>query len=67
MYTTIQVKESTMQMLKSLKEEKKAKSYDEAIRRVLKEQRKARFESMRGTLKGDWDIMEDLRDKHDRF
>ena len=67
MATTIQVKESTMQLLRALKFEHKAKSYDDAIQILAREHRKPMFKSMRGTLKGNWDIMEGLRDKHDRF
>jgi predicted CopG family antitoxin len=67
MATTIQVKDTTMQLLKSIKHEAKAKSYDDVIIALANERRQALFKSMRGTLKGDWDIMEDLRDKHDRY
>jgi len=66
MYTTIQVKEGTMNMLKSIKKEKKLHSYDDVLQELLKKKKKD-IMSMHGYLKGDWDIMEDLRDKHDRF
>ncbi len=66
MATTIQVKEHTMQMLSALKKETKTRSYDEVINKLLTARRK-KIESMYGSLKGDWDIMEGLRDKHDRY
>jgi predicted CopG family antitoxin len=65
MYTTIQVKEETMESLKSLKEREGLKSYDSAIRILLKEGKK--HKSMAGTLPRDWDLLTDLRDKHDRY
>jgi len=67
MVTTIQVQDNTLLLLKKLKEETKANSYDEAIKNIAIARGKE--ESLYGFLgKKDrkW-ILKDLRDKHDRF
>ncbi|MBU0757816.1 MAG: hypothetical protein KKF44_07120 [Nanoarchaeota archaeon] len=51
MATTIQVKDTTLQMLKDLKEKENAKTYDEVISNIVKEKMNVK-ESMFGTLKG---------------
>ncbi len=66
MQTTIQVSDKTLQILKKVKDEVHAKSYEEAIRKLV-------FERTRNSLAGylgkktTKEIMKDLRDKHDRF
>lgn len=49
MVTTIQVNERTLEILKKLKQELRAKSYEEAIGRIFIERN--RGESMAGSLK----------------
>ncbi len=49
MVTTIQVNENTLELLKKIKQEFEAQSYDEAINRVVIERTKG--ESMAGSLK----------------
>jgi len=56
-----------MQLLRALKFERRTRSYDDVIHILVKEHKEPLFESMRGTLKGDWEIIDGLRDKHDRF
>ena len=65
MVTTIQINERTLVLLKKLKEEMNALSYDEAINRmVLKKEN-----SIKGIFgrKSTKQILNNLRDKNDRF
>ena len=69
MATTIQVSDTTMQMLKRAKERTNSSSYDEAIRKLIAEQPR---ESLAGFLarKKHYtreEILKGLRDKVDRF
>ncbi len=72
MVTTIQVDEKTILLLKKLKAELAASSYDEAITKIAIKHIKPK-ESMAGSLKkytGELsrkDILKDLRDKNDRL
>ena len=71
MVTTIQLNENTLRMLKKLKEEVEAKSYEEVIKKIIMERTKK--ESMAGYLGKKYgrlsrkEILKGLRDKHDRF
>ncbi|MBI2546762.1 hypothetical protein HYV81_06305 [Candidatus Woesearchaeota archaeon] len=68
MVTTIQVKDETLEMLKQLRKNLKASSYDEVIHKIIKKPSND-IEKLYGSLGGrgmKW-IMKDLRDKHDRF
>lgn len=71
MVTTIQLNEHTLHLLKKLKEEVRAKSYEQAIRKVIME--RTRKGSMAGYLGKKYgkmsrkEILIDLRDEHDRF
>ncbi|MBN2422301.1 hypothetical protein JXB41_03675 [Candidatus Woesearchaeota archaeon] len=51
MATTIQVKDTTFQLLKTLKEKEKVTSYDEVISGMIKEKLQVK-ESMFGSMKG---------------
>lgn len=67
MQTTVQVSERTLQLLKKIKEETGAHSYDEAITKITVKQ--AKKESLAGYLgkrSRAW-IVKELREKHDRF
>ena len=67
MVTTIQVQQQTLELLKKLKEETRARSYDEAITKIVVAGTKT--ESLYGFLgkrSRKW-ILKDLRDKSDRF
>ncbi|MBS3066219.1 hypothetical protein J4205_00190 [Candidatus Pacearchaeota archaeon] len=71
MPTTIQINESTLELLKKIKKELEASSYDEAITKmVINESQK---ESLAGFLgkyigkKSRKEILHDLRDKNDRL
>jgi len=69
MVTTIQVSETTMQMLKKLKERTNSISYDVAIRQLIVERPK---ESLFGAFASKKhytreEILKDLRDENDRF
>ncbi|MBI2044997.1 hypothetical protein HYT23_02985 [Candidatus Pacearchaeota archaeon] len=72
MVTTIQVDEKTILLLKKLKEQLEASSYDEAITKVAIRHMKPQ-KSMAGSLKrytgalSKEDILKDLRDKNDRI
>jgi len=72
MVTTIQVDEKTVLLLKKLKEQLEASSYDEAITKVAIRHMKPQ-KSMAGSLKkytgvlSKEDILKDLRDKNDRI
>jgi hypothetical protein len=65
MYTTIQIREETMESLKKIKRREGLRSYDKAIKVLLKEGGKTK--SMWGVLPKEWDLLTDLRDKHDRY
>lgn len=67
MSTTIQIDERTLEILKKIKDETKAASYDEAINKVIADRLKR--ESLAGYLgrKPLKDILKGLREKHDRF
>ena len=67
--TTIQVEETTVQMLKKVKERTGVSSYNEAIVKLIKGQT---VESMAGSLArkkhySREEILKDLRDKFDRI
>ena len=71
MITTIQINDRTLTLLKKLKQEMQAKSYEEAISKVIIE--RTNKESMAGSLRSYKrgrllkDILKGLRDKDDRF
>lgn len=66
MATTIQVSETTKQMLQMLKEEEHATSYEEVIRQMLDERLNVP-KSMLGALKGfRWKKSEDRLQFHER-
>jgi hypothetical protein len=71
MATTIQIDEKTLLLLKKLKEELDASSYDEAITKIVMKQRKQ--ESMASSLKKYMgkkslkDLLNNYRDKNDRL
>lgn len=67
MATTVQVAQETLELLKRFKGSRKAKSYDEAVRKMLVEAWPK--ESMWGVLgkKTMKQIMEGLRDERDRI
>ena len=67
MPTTIQIEEQTLKLLKKMKEELKARSYNETIIKIVINSSKK--ESLAGFLgkKSRKEILKDLRDKHDRF
>ena len=67
MPTTIQINDRTLEILRKIKDETKSSSYDEAINKIVASE--WRSKSLAGFLgkmprKG---ILEDLRDKNDRF
>jgi hypothetical protein len=72
MVTTIQVDEKTIMLLKKLKQELEASSYDDAINKIAIKCLKPKL-SMAGSLKkyagklSKQDILHDLRDKNDRI
>ncbi len=51
MVTTIQINEQTLGLLKRIKEETKAKSYDEAINKIVINSAKEKYKSIGGSLK----------------
>mgnify|MGYP001567707663 CR=1 FL=1 len=71
MVTTIQVDEKTILLLKKLKQELMASSYDDAINKIAVKCLKPN-KSMAGSLKkyvgklSKGDILNELKDKHDR-
>lgn len=71
MHTTIQINDTTLKLLKKIKEELKANSYDEAITRIVINSSKK--ESLAGFLgkytgkKSRKEILHNLRDKNDRI
>lgn len=67
MVTTIQVKDTTLELLKKVKEETKSSSYDEAIKKiVIARAKKESFYGFLGKKSRAW-VLKDLRDEHDRF
>lgn len=67
MITTIQVHSRTLEILKKVRDEIRASSYDEAITKLVVE--RTQHESLAGYLGKKplkW-ILQDLRDKRDRF
>ena len=72
MVTTIQVNERTLILLKKLKEELQAKSYEDAIIKIANQRMKSK-ESMAGYLGKKYGkiskekILNDLREKNDRI
>ena len=76
MVTTIQINNNTLRLLKNLKEEINANSYDEAITKIVNQRNKKLSKSMAGSLAGflgpkpSEEILRDLKDerrKSDRF
>ncbi len=67
MVTTIQVSEKMLMMLKKLKEQMQASSYEEAMERIVVERTKPK--SLAGFLgkKTTKEILKGLKDKNDRF
>lgn len=71
MVTTIQIDEKTIFLLKKLKQELDASSYDEAINKIAVKCLKPE-KSMAGSLRkyagklSKHEILNDLKDKHDR-
>ena len=67
MVTTIQVQDTTLQLLKKLKEETKSNSYDETIKNIVIARTKGKsLAGFLGRRSRTW-ILKDLRDKSDRF
>jgi len=67
MTTTIQINDRTLDLLKKVKEETNSASYDETIKKIiLKKMKKESLAGYLGRKPFGW-IMNDLRDKHDRF
>lgn len=66
MHTTIQIDEKTLRILKKIKKEKNASSYDEAINRLVLSRKN---ESLAGFLgkRPIKDLLGDLRNKNERF
>jgi len=67
MPTTIQIQERTLEILKKIKKDTNSSSYDEAIKKIVVDSTKR--ESLAGFLgkrPRKW-ILNDLRDKSDRF
>lgn len=66
MPTTIQVDKETLEMLKTIREQTHATSYNEVINRMIRQKTKR---SMYGALKGKSrkQMMKGLRDEYDRF
>ena len=67
MLTTIQVTDKTLQLLRKVKHETTAHSYDEAIQKLVMQ--KSKSPSLAGFLgkKSRTQILSGLRDKDDRF
>ena len=71
MVTTIQVNERTLELLKKLRAELQAKSYEEAITKVVMQRMKRK--SMAGCLGKIYgkmskkEVLKDLRDENDRY
>ena len=70
MVTTIQINDHTLQILKKLKEEINASSYDEAINKMVTRKKK---KSLAGSIgkevgkKTKMEILKNLREKNERF
>jgi len=65
MATTIQIKDETAEMLKQMKNQTKADSYDSLIKQLMTDKKKSLYGFLgKMTTK---EILKDLRDKHDRF
>lgn len=69
MTTTIQINESTIQLLKAIKERTNASSYDEVITKFLKDQNNESYAGVyaKGKRYTRKELLEGLRDKHDRI
>jgi len=67
MYTTIQISDTTLELLKKVKNETQSHSYDEAITKVVLHSFKK--ESLAGFLgkRPLKYLLQNLRDKHDRY
>ena len=69
--TTIQLNERTLFLLKKLKEQMNASSYDEVINKKISRDEVKSFAGFLGKYRikkmSRKDILKDLRDKHDRF
>ncbi len=67
MPTSIQINEETLELLKKVKHQTKAQTYDEVIQNFMK--LSAYAKTFRGFIgkKKRKDLMADLRDKKDRF
>lgn len=71
MVTTIQVNERTLELLKKLKQELHAKSYEEAITKVVVQRSKGK--SLAGSLGKIYgkmsrkEVLKNLRDEDDRY
>ena len=67
MPTTIQVNEETVKMLKSYKEQLHANTYDDLIKKILRERTEKSMFGFLGKKKDMKDILRGLRDESDRF
>ncbi|HLC36259.1 MAG TPA: hypothetical protein VJK05_01470 [archaeon] len=69
MVTSIQIKESTSQLLKSLKKKENAKSYDEIIIQLIKTKPNKSMAGVLGRKKhySRKELLKGLRDEKDRF
>ena len=67
MATTIQIDDRTLKILKKIKEETRASSYDDAINKIVNSRLKE--ESLAGYLgkRSLKEVLKDLRDKNERF
>ena len=67
MKTTIQINQSTLELLKKVRDNTQSSSYDEAIKKVIL--KNINKESLYGYLgkKSKKEILKGLRDKSDRF
>ena len=66
MITTIQLRSTTVRILKKLREQMGVRSYDEAIQKLVVKKPRKSFWGAGGSLSM-IEIMEELRDKEDRF
>ena len=67
MSTTIQLDRETVRMLKNYKEQLNANTYDEAIRKILKERTKKSMFGFLEEKKSMKNILRGLRDESDRI
>ena len=67
MPTTIQLDRETVRMLKNYKEQLNASTYDEAIRKILKERTKKSMFGFLEEKKSMKNILRGLRDESDRI